>query len=99
MPKTIEITTTYDADTRVLTSVATATGFVPPLPDEVVTATQVDTITLGSDVILTDADYKTIQRSAVMSLNGVNIKLRKFVEAAAALEEATKIIAAEPVDP
>lgn len=95
MPKTIDITTTYDADTRTLTSVSTATGFIPILPDEVVTATQVDTIKLASDAILTDADYKVIQRSAVLSLNAVNLKLRKFAEAADALVEAAKIIDAE----
>lgn len=99
MSKLITLNTTYDADTRVLHSTATTMGFATGLAAKIVTGEQITTVTVGEGPLLTDADYKNIQKSAILALNAMNIKLRDYVLASENLDEAKEIIAAETETP
>ena len=98
MSKMLTITTTYDAQTRILQSTVVMGGFVVDLPDQVVTKQEVSTITLFADTLVSPSDNKSLVISAQRALNAANLELSQWAAASANKDKSDQFIASE-VDP
>lgn len=76
--KTLNITVTYDEATRQLQTNATLTGFVAPLPAQVVSGVQTDTVTLFANSVMSATDAQSINASVAKALASANVELAEW---------------------
>lgn len=76
--KTLNITVTYDEATRQLQTNATLTGFVAPLPAQVVTGLQADTVTLFAGPVMSATDVQAVNASIARALASANVELAEW---------------------
>lgn len=95
MTTTMNVTTVYNSDTRVLQSVATLTGAVEAVPGQVLSATDIKSITLFSQPNVTAYDQQQVALSAGRAIIAVNVQLQQWNAAAANTDKADAILGSE----
>lgn len=80
--KSVSINTTYDEATRILQTNVSMVGFVPDLPGQVVTATQIDTTDLFVSDVMLPMDGQAVTVSRAKALMACNKQLMEWKAAA-----------------
>ncbi len=98
MPKTMTVAVTYDETTRELKSVVTLNQFVTEVPEQVVTAQEVQSLNLFRSTAMSPSDMQAVTMNVAAALRTANVNLANWQVAAGSLDEADQLLAAS-IDP
>lgn len=97
--KTVVVMTGYDEATRQLRSEVELTGFIAGLPDEKVNGVQIDTVSLFTGAVMSQADAQAINASVARALSSANGVLAQWKAAAENKDKADMLPSPEVVTP
>lgn len=98
MPGNMDVSITYNAETRLLECTVTLDGFIPEAPEKVVTASEKNTVTLGAGRTISAVDSAHFSNTLLRTMSIANSELDRWKSAYATTDLADQMLAAK-VDP
>lgn len=98
MSKFIGVSLYYDAESRQLKANLSAYGFVPALPDTIITSEYIKTVTLMQRPVLMPTDLAAITTALTTAMSDANVQIHQWAMAAL-LKEKADLLPVPPVNP